>query len=372
MTSSSHGDVKHGSKQRKLSTRYFSFKRKTESGESTSSKNLELLRNSEEMLANSERIGFFKNFKKKLSIKGFCKSKRKINITELSKGNDSCSSERTGFPDVAKHETEITECAEMPSDVTENSKALENCSPGDLLDNKNDNFSSTDIHEQRTCESSGTAKLSSGEGSSDTGLSHLRSQRSEGNCRGARNSSNTGKDLNVGDEEEKGNLSNLSQELLKLSKYGWYWGPISGDEADAKLQAEPDGAFLIRDSSDDRYLLTLSFKSAGKLLHARVEHSGGMFSLCNQGDDDRFTSVPALIDHSMNFSKSAVFCYSRPRYPGYPAFPVRLTKPVSRFTQVRSLQYLCRFVIRQNTRLDNIHKLPLPNTIKGYIEEAHY
>lgn len=122
-----------------------------------------------------------------------------------------------------------------------------------------------------------------------------------------------------------------------------------------------------------RYVLTLSFKSSGKMLHARMEHTGGLFSLCNQStENEGFTSVAALINHSMNFSQSAVICYSRPKYPGYPSFPVRLTKPVSRFTQVRSLQYLCRFVIRQYIRLDNIHKLPLPKTIKGYIQEAHY
>lgn len=50
--------------------------------------------------------------------------------------------------------------------------------------------------------------------------------------------------------------ANLAKELLNLSKYGWYWGPISGDEADAKLISEPDGAFLVRDSSDDRYMYT--------------------------------------------------------------------------------------------------------------------
>lgn len=48
--------------------------------------------------------------------------------------------------------------------------------------------------------------------------------------------------------------ASLAKELLNLSKYGWYWGPISGDEADAKLISEPDGAFLVRDSSDDRYV----------------------------------------------------------------------------------------------------------------------
>ncbi|XP_036141914.1 uncharacterized protein LOC105840701 isoform X2 [Monomorium pharaonis] len=128
--------------------------------------------------------------------------------------------------------------------------------------------------------------------------------------------------------------ASLARELLNLSKYGWYWGPISGDEADAKLISEPDGAFLVRDSSDDRYVLTLSFKSSGKMLHARMEHTGGLFSLCNQStENEGFTSVAALINHSMNFSQSAVICYSRPKYPGYPSFPVRLTKPVSRFTQ---------------------------------------
>ncbi|EFN81362.1 Suppressor of cytokine signaling 6 [Harpegnathos saltator] len=166
--------------------------------------------------------------------------------------------------------------------------------------------------------------------------------------------------------------ASLAEELLNLNKYGWYWGPISADQADAKLISEPDGAFLVRDSSDDRHVLTLSFKSSGKILHTRMEHSGGLFSLCYQHKSEGFTSVAALINHSMNFSQSAVFCYSRPRYPGYPSFPVRLTKPVSRFTQVKSLQYLCRFVIRQNTSLDNIHKLLLPESVKLYILESHY
>lgn len=60
-------------------------------------------------------------------------------------------------------------------------------------------------------------------------------------------------DLNKDDPEGKnGTKATLTEELLKLSKYGWYWGPISGEEADSKLISEPDGAFLVRDSSDDR------------------------------------------------------------------------------------------------------------------------
>lgn len=52
-------------------------------------------------------------------------------------------------------------------------------------------------------------------------------------------------------DENKAKAS-LAEQLLNLSKYGWYWGPISADQADAKLLSEPDGAFLVRDSSDDR------------------------------------------------------------------------------------------------------------------------
>lgn len=42
-----------------------------------------------------------------------------------------------------------------------------------------------------------------------------------------------------------------------------------------KLESTPDGSFLLRDSSDDRYLFSLSFKSQGKVHHTRIEHYKG-------------------------------------------------------------------------------------------------
>lgn len=63
---------------------------------------------------------------------------------------------------------------------------------------------------------------------------------------------------------------------------GWYWGPISGEAAEKVLANEPDGSFIVRDSSDHHYIFSLTFKLNGFIRHVRIEHDqGGELALCS-------------------------------------------------------------------------------------------
>ena len=166
----------------------------------------------------------------------------------------------------------------------------------------------------------------------------------------------------------------LQLDLRDLAHYGWYWGPLTRVEAEEKLSGHNDGTFLVRDSSDERYLLSLSFRSQGKSLHTRIEYCNGRFSFYSFPDSENegYASVADLIEKSMQYSSVGVFCFSRARAIGSPAVPVRLLKPLSRLTKVRSLQHYCRFVIRQSIRFDSIRQLPLPRHVHSYLEGSQY
>lgn len=82
--------------------------------------------------------------------------------------------------------------------------------------------------------------------------------------------------------EEKLESSSCSTEqmdfatnLEKVKECGWYWGPISSEAAEKILSNEPDGSFIVRDSSDDHYIFSLTFKLSGCIRHVRIEQYQG-------------------------------------------------------------------------------------------------
>lgn len=159
------------------------------------------------------------------------------------------------------------------------------------------------------------------------------------------------------------------KEISNLANCCWYWGPLTRREAEEKLSNLPDGSFLIRDSSTDKYLFCISFRSIGHTLHSHIDHITGYYSLFNTA---RYTSIAELVNHAIKASQDSLYCYTKPRDNAFPRFPVRLLHPVSRFTQVRSLQHLCRFVIRQTTSINNISRLPIPVSLQAYLKQGHY
>lgn len=45
--------------------------------------------------------------------------------------------------------------------------------------------------------------------------------------------------------------------------------------AENLLKNEPDGSFIVRDSSDEHYIFSLTFKLNDLVRHVRIEHDQG-------------------------------------------------------------------------------------------------
>ena len=88
------------------------------------------------------------------------------------------------------------------------------------------------------------------------------------------------------DQHQADNLMDFAASIEKVKDRGWYWGPLSGEAAERILSGEPDGSFVVRDSSDQHYIFSLTFKLNGFVRHVRIEH--------DQGD---LNSVHNLIDY---------------------------------------------------------------------------
>ncbi|MCJ8741353.1 hypothetical protein PDJAM_G00069680 [Pangasius djambal] len=177
----------------------------------------------------------------------------------------------------------------------------------------------------------------------------------------------------VDSSEEAQRLQNA---MTHLHESGWYWGSITAGEAKQLLNEALDGFFLVRDSSNPGYLLTLSVKTELGPTHLRIEYSNGHFG---------FDSVVMARPHLRQF-KGAVdlvqyytLAYRRqatrrelgtdhdtlPTATTENTLQLKLTKPLHK--AVPSLQHLSRVVINQHSH--DHRDLPLPERLKDFLRE---
>nr|XP_018898009.1 PREDICTED: MATH and LRR domain-containing protein PFE0570w-like [Bemisia tabaci]XP_018898010.1 PREDICTED: MATH and LRR domain-containing protein PFE0570w-like [Bemisia tabaci] len=170
---------------------------------------------------------------------------------------------------------------------------------------------------------------------------------------------------------QQDSIMDFATNIEKVKDYGWYWGPISGEAAEKILSNEPDGSFIVRDSSDDHYIFSLTFKLNGCVRHVRIEHDQGNFSF---GSCTKFKShtIVDFIENAVEHSRSGRYLFFLHRRPILGPMRVQLLHPVSRFKQVQSLQHMCRFVILKHVRKDLIPQLPLPRRMIDYLNVPHY
>ncbi|KAF5297353.1 hypothetical protein FQR65_LT01283 [Abscondita terminalis] len=151
----------------------------------------------------------------------------------------------------------------------------------------------------------------------------------------------------------------LVPDLLNITNCSFYWGKMDRYEAERLLDGKPEGTFLLRDSAQEEFLFSVSFRKYGRSLHARIEQWNHKFSF-DSHDPGVYTSdtVCGLIEHYKDPS-SCMF------------FEPMLTWPLHRnFTF--SLQHLCRAVVVSKLEYDNINQLQLPKSLKSYLKEYHY
>jgi len=101
-------------------------------------------------------------------------------------------------------------------------------------------------------------------------------------------------------------LTQLKGCVETLKKSGWYWGNISGENAMKNVERHGLGAFLIRDSTHQKFLFTLTVHTSNGPTNVRIVYRQGLFGLdcdnINQGGV-KFDCVVKMIAHYVSNSK---------------------------------------------------------------------
>jgi len=155
-------------------------------------------------------------------------------------------------------------------------------------------------------------------------------------------------------------VHHLVPDLVQITGCSFYWGKMDRYEAEALLEGRPEGSFLLRDSAQDEYLFSVSFRRYGRSLHARIEEQNHKFSFdCHDPGVFMSANIPSLMEHYKD-PASCMF------------FEPMLCQAVNRKSPF-SLQFLARATICDTLKsYSTVDQLELPKSLKAYLKEYHY
>jgi hypothetical protein len=183
----------------------------------------------------------------------------------------------------------------------------------------------------------------------------------------------------------------------RLAVCGFYFGAMSIDEATERLSHWPVGSFLLRDSSDSRFLFSVSIQTCRGTTSIRVAYKSGLFRLDCSADQQHlmptFDCVLRLVSHyvrlcqasasrktwSRSTSGSPSSCsghsYVLLESSGRRDTPVLLTTPCK--PSPTSLAQLCRTTIHSRLNLAGhcasaVDRLQLIPSLKSYLKDYPY
>ncbi len=152
---------------------------------------------------------------------------------------------------------------------------------------------------------------------------------------------------------------------MALPKLGWYYGNLTVGQAELLLKSEPNGSFIVRDSSDSddpRDIFTITFKMLNCFGSVRVDYAKGFFSLSLQ--DPGLPMFRTLMDliafclyRSVKLRQPVCILTGHNQHNNVNLY---LTRPVSRHFKMHSLMYLCRETVSGFITRDKLDKLGLP------------
>lgn len=180
-------------------------------------------------------------------------------------------------------------------------------------------------------------------------------------------------------------LERLEIVYRRLDACGFYFGRMTMDEARLRLNGYPVGTFLLRDSSDPRFLFSLSIQTRRGTTSIRVVYESGLFRLDSDPDQSylmpTFDCVLNLIRHYVRLSAGRRLAsiespptnsYVLRESTGRRDTPVLLRRPLE--TTPASLAHSCRKRIHHSLGKNphNVNRLHLKPSLKDYLSLYPY